>query len=239
MATLEIRQRYTRSTLGPFWITLSMGVTLLIMGPLYSNLFKIEMGVYFLNLSIGMVLWTFISGSINDFCQIYIISTNYIRQIKIPYSFYIFKVIAKNLIILIHNLILIIVVLIIFSDKFHYISIIAILGLFLIIFNLFWLGLLVSLICTRFRDINQLVSNALQIIFFATPIVWMANSLNSRSYLLELNFFYHLIEVVRLPLLGLMPQLFSYIYLITTSVIGYLLAFLLFAYYRSRISFWI
>ena len=38
---LDIRQRYARSMLGPFWITLSMGVMVGSMGVVYGTLFGI------------------------------------------------------------------------------------------------------------------------------------------------------------------------------------------------------
>lgn len=239
MAVLEIKQRYRRSALGPLWITLSLAITLLVMGPLYSKLFQQEISAYLLNLTIGMVIWTFISGCLNDFSQIYINSANLIKQIKIPYSIYIFKVIAKNLIIFFHNFILIIIVLVIYPTNNFLISLISLLGLFLVILNLLWIGLLISLICTRFRDMNQLISNVIQIIFFITPIVWTPSSLGAKQHLLNFNFFYHLIEVIRLPLLGLSPSLITWIFLIACSFIGCLTAIILFGRYRSRISFWV
>jgi len=239
MAALEIKQRYRRSALGPLWITLSMAITLLVMGPLYSMLFQQEIRTYLLNLTIGMVIWTFISGCLNDFCQIYINSANLIKQIKIPYSLYIFKVIAKNLIIFFHNFILILIVLAIYPTNNFLISLISLFGLFLVVLNLLWLGLLTSLICTRFRDMNQLIGNVLQIIFFITPIVWTPSSLGSKQFLLNFNFFYHLIEVIRLPLLGLTPSLITWIFLIACPLIGYPLVIILFSRYRSRISFWV
>ncbi|MBW4048622.1 MAG: ABC transporter permease, partial [Proteobacteria bacterium] len=36
---LEIRQRYARSKLGPFWLTISMGVLVASLGVVYGTLF--------------------------------------------------------------------------------------------------------------------------------------------------------------------------------------------------------
>jgi len=38
----DIRQRYRRSVLGPFWITLSMGVFILLLSVIYARLFNME-----------------------------------------------------------------------------------------------------------------------------------------------------------------------------------------------------
>jgi ABC-type polysaccharide/polyol phosphate export permease len=39
MALQDIRQRYQRSVIGPFWITLSLGVMIGVLGPLYGTIF--------------------------------------------------------------------------------------------------------------------------------------------------------------------------------------------------------
>ena len=38
----DIRQRYRRSTLGPFWITLSVAFFIVVLGEIYSRIFHVE-----------------------------------------------------------------------------------------------------------------------------------------------------------------------------------------------------
>ncbi|HCN6033366.1 TPA: O89/O101/O162 family O-antigen export ABC transporter permease subunit, partial [Escherichia coli] len=62
---LELRQRYKRSIVGPFWITLSMAVLIIALGVIYGELFKLEVKEYLPMLAVGLVFWNFISGVIN------------------------------------------------------------------------------------------------------------------------------------------------------------------------------
>ena len=71
--------------------------------------------------------------------------------------------------------------------------VIAFLGFLLVIINLNWIGIILSIICTRYRDLGQLVSNVMNLLFFVTPILWRSEMLNSYQYLLNFNLFYHLI----------------------------------------------
>src|SRR5580658_8535346 len=48
----DIRQRYRRSVLGPFWITLSTGMFILLLGIIYSRLFHMELQHYMPYLSV-------------------------------------------------------------------------------------------------------------------------------------------------------------------------------------------
>src|ERR1700730_14608158 len=56
----DIRQRYRRSTLGPFWITLSMAVFIGVLGMIYSRIFHVNVEVYLPFLTAGYVTWRFI-----------------------------------------------------------------------------------------------------------------------------------------------------------------------------------
>ena len=72
LAWCEIRQRYRRSVLGPFWLTISTAALLGGMGPLYGTLFGQPLAEYFPHLAIGWVVWSLISGLINEGCQAFI-----------------------------------------------------------------------------------------------------------------------------------------------------------------------
>ncbi|MEO8629530.1 MAG: hypothetical protein ABI612_15730, partial [Betaproteobacteria bacterium] len=65
----EVRQRYRRSMLGPFWVTLSMGIQALVMGFLLAFLFKIDVKRYLPFLCISLVTWTFLMTSIIEGAQ--------------------------------------------------------------------------------------------------------------------------------------------------------------------------
>ena len=49
----DIRQRYRRSVLGPFWITISMAVFITLLGVIYSHIFNIELRTYLPYLSLA------------------------------------------------------------------------------------------------------------------------------------------------------------------------------------------
>ena len=54
--------------------------------------------------------------------------------------------------------------------------------------NLGWMGLFLAVVCSRYRDISEFLSNILQIIFYLTPIIWTADILNDvENFKLILN----------------------------------------------------
>jgi ABC-2 type transport system permease protein/lipopolysaccharide transport system permease protein len=78
-----------------------------------------------------------------------------------------------------------------------------------------------------------------QILFLITPIIWLPSMLEQRSYLAEANPFYHLIEVVRAPLLGSAPSANTVAAVVAITAVNFLLTTVLFSRYRSRIAYWI
>ena len=72
MGWQDIRKRYRRSILGPFWLTLSMGIMVLMLGFLFGNLFKMPLEDFLPFLTLGLLTWGLISGVILDGCQVFI-----------------------------------------------------------------------------------------------------------------------------------------------------------------------
>ena len=115
----------------------------------------------------------------------------------------------------------------------------AIPNLILIQLNLTLLSIVISIFCTRYQDMTQVVNVGTQIVFFFTPILWQVETLKNRVYLAELNPIYHWIEMVRAPLLGHMPTLNNYLWSTASLVLLLGLAAYYLGRYRSRIAYWI
>ena len=57
LAWHDIVSRYRGSMLGPFWITLSMGLMVAGIGFLYANLFKVPVNEFIPYVALGIVFW--------------------------------------------------------------------------------------------------------------------------------------------------------------------------------------
>jgi ABC-type polysaccharide/polyol phosphate export permease len=240
LAWLDVRQRYSRSIMGPLWITISTGILMGAMGPLYSQLFSQELTSYFQYLSVGFIYWGFISITINDASNCFIGSEGYIKQTAMPFSIYILRSLAKNLILFVHNFIIIVIVLILLPPQnLKYLWYLPI-GIALVLGNLFWISLLLAMLGARFRDIAQMVANIIQVLFFVTPVMWKVEMLpTSEGSLVHFNPFYHLLEVFRAPLLGKAVAMNTWLVLSVMMIVGSSIAFISFTRFRSRIAYWI
>jgi ABC-2 type transport system permease protein/lipopolysaccharide transport system permease protein len=143
------------------------------------------------------------------------------------------------LIIFAHNCIIYFGVLLYFQLWPGAVALLAIPGLLLVLLNGALVNLCTGMVSARFRDVPQLVSSIVQIVFFVTPIMWKPELLHEGSYVVTFNPFYHLIEIVRAPLLGSVPSLDSYLAVGLITIINIAIGFSFFARFRARISYWI
>jgi lipopolysaccharide transport system permease protein len=234
----DILKRYRRSILGPFWLTASMGILIATLGVLYANLFRTPIRDFLPFLCVGLLVWNLISSFLLEGGVLFTSAESYIKQIRLPYSVYVFQSAWSKLIIFGHNCVIYFAVLLYFAIWPGMVALLAIPGLILVLGNGALMGLSIGVASARFRDIPQFVSSIVQILFFVTPIMWKPELLQNPHYL-ELNPFYHLIEIVRGPLLGIMPSLNSYLAVLLITAFNVTFTSAVFTRFRSRIAYWI
>ncbi|MBU3574765.1 ABC transporter permease [Polynucleobacter sp. UK-Mo-2m-Kol15] len=235
----DIKQRYRRSVLGPFWFTLSTAIMVGVLGALYSSILNQEIANYLPFLAAGLVVWQFISSSILEGCTVFIASSALIKQIDLPLSVHVCRVVWRNFIILLHSLPIVVLALIIFGDMPSYEILLLPFGLILLLFNALWITVVLGILCTRYRDVLPIVSNFLQIAFFFTPIMWSPEILKDRGWIAEYNPLYHLIEIVRAPILGKQIPMESWYWSIGLVLAGLALGQYLMSQYRNRVAYWL
>jgi ABC-type polysaccharide/polyol phosphate export permease len=235
----DVRQRYRRSLLGPFWLTLSMGLMVGTLGLVYAKLFGMDLHDYLPYLALGLIIWSLIGTTLNEGAVCFIASEGLIRQIRIPLTVHVLRNITRNVIILGHNATILVVVAFVFAIVPGWTGLLVIPGLALLLVNLYWLNILLGALSTRFRDIPPLIGSVLQMVFFVTPIMWSPATLKGRAMVVEFNPVYYLVEIVRDPLLGRAPSPEVWFIVIGITAVVSVVSFAFFARFRERIAYWL
>ena len=241
LAKADIRQRYRRSSLGPFWITISTAVMVTCIGLIFGGLFRSPMSEFLPFLASGLIIWTFISSCLTEGTSVFVSAEPVIKQLSLPLFTHILRMVARNLYIFAHNIVIFPIVLLCVQRGIGINVVFFIPGLFLLTVNLLWMSLTLGLICTRFRDMTQIVISGLQLFFYVTPVIWMPSLLPARTsvMILEPNPMYHLMEIVRAPLMNQAPSLSNWLFSFLFAVLGWSFSILFFNKYRSRIAYWL
>jgi ABC-type polysaccharide/polyol phosphate export permease len=239
LAWQELKNRYRRSTLGPLWLTISTGIMLSAMGPIYGRLLRQDIGDYFAYLAVSFVSWLLLANLIVESCNAFIAAEGYIKDTKLPLTIHAVRCVCSNLLVFGHNLLIVMLVLLWYRPGRPIFYLVAPIGIALVAANGLWLGILLGLLCARFRDIPQLIASFVQVGFFLTPVMWKVEMLGKSRWIAEVNPLFHLLEVIRAPLLGRPPEALSWVAVLAMTALGCLVTLSLFTRFRARVAYWV
>ena len=236
----DIRRRFRRSVLGAGWIFIQLAVTIAALGVVYGHLLGQDMRTFLPFLAVGLVLWGFITASVVEGGQAFVVSEGYIKQIGLPIQVYVFRAFVSITVASAISLSSYVVVALAYAVPVGWGTLWGVPGLLLMTAVGFLLALIFAHLTACFRDTPHLASTALQILFFVTPVLWPGELLRGRrvQWVVDANPLYHLLEVVRRPLLSSQPAAMVD-YLVTVGVLAVLIvvAFVVVAAYSRRIVY--
>jgi ABC-2 type transport system permease protein len=260
----DIKQRYRRSVIGPLWITLSMAITAIGLGLLYSQLLGQDLEYFLPYITVGFIVWNFMSGCLLEGTETFIRNEGLIKHLPAPLTVYALRTVWRLTLMFAHNLLVYVVVVAIFwsnlSEPYRMTKdvgtlhpgidltiLLAIPAFVLLAFNGAWVAILFGIISTRYRDIPPVISSFIQLLFFMTPIVWTTDILTTvagqdatwKVLVAELNPLYHYVQILRAPLVGNEQSWHHWAVVGGFTVVGWALAFVAMRNYRARVSYWV
>lgn len=240
-AVAEIGRRYRRTMLGPFWATLSFTIFTVTLGVVYSAIWKMDLAQYLPYVTSGLISWALVSSIITEGASTFVAGESVIKNAAFPYTFFALTSVFRSLIVFLHHSVIYVVIAIIFEVKPTW-------AVLLLPFSLAYfacvglmLTLLVAVLCSRYRDLQQVIGSVLQIVIFVTPIFWNPSLLASwrRFIFVDCNIFYHLVELIRAPLLGQAPPAMTLVAAAVFMVLLSAMTLYVFARSRRKIIFWL
>jgi ABC-2 type transport system permease protein/lipopolysaccharide transport system permease protein len=237
---LDVKQRYRRSILGPFWITLSVAAFVLGLGLVYGSIFGQPLSEYLPYVGVGLIGWMLVAALINDGCAAFTSADGAIKQVAIPLSVHVLRTVWKNFIITAHHSVVIVFLIVAFGVPIGWHTFLVVPA----IVNIAIFGVALSfgfgIISARFRDVPLMITNMVMLVFFITPIIWKAEALPpNRAIIAQFNPFHYIISTFRDPLLGVTPPLSYWIITLFCTLIAVITSFILFARFRTRIAYWL
>jgi lipopolysaccharide transport system permease protein len=235
----DILYRYRRSLLGPFWLTANTAITIIALGIVYSQILNIPVRELMPHVCVGLLIWGFISAILQGAGEVFSGAESYIKQVRLPYLLYVFRFIWSKTIIFAHDFPIFVVVMVYFGKWPGVVALLAVPGFLLLSLNGALATVTLGMTSARFRDVPRIITSFVQIAFLVTPILWTPDLLGPRIYLAYGNPFFHLIEIVRSPLLGSLPSIETVWVTLLITALNLTVALVFFSRYRARIAFWL
>ncbi|ADG96875.1 ABC-2 type transporter [Segniliparus rotundus DSM 44985] len=243
----DIKQRYRRSVLGPFWITISTGTIAICLALLYSMLLGQDLRDFLPHVTVGLIIWNLIQNSVEEGSEVFIVNEGLIKQLPAPISIHIYRLIWRQALLMAHNLVIYVILIAVFPPRhWSWSMLLAFPALALLLLNAVWVAMVAGVVATRFRDVVPMVSNITQLLFYLTPIVWTTQGLTKqggavarRARLVEINPLYHYVDILRAPMIGAPQAAYHWWIVIALTAAGFGCMLVVMRQYRSRVAYWV
>lgn len=232
-ASRELKSKYKHSVLGWAWSLINPAATLLVFTVVFSTIFRARppaahngMTSYVLYLFIGLVAWNFFSNVVTGGMASLIGAGPLLKKIYFPaYA----PVIGNALSALVQTLIetgVLLVALIALGNAWWTFLYVPLVIALLLVFTA-GVALLFSLFNVYYRDVGYIVGVILQLVFYATPVIWPPSQLLELKHgplaihILSVNPLYQYVEALRDALwLGQTPSLSRWGWMILAAAVS-------------------
>lgn len=239
---LGIVTKYRRSRLGLLWLVMPAVLYILGVGYFFSRLQGHSPSEFMAHMGVGYLLFRLLSMVINEASSVLPQHQSFILDGHQRLTDFFLRVIAKALFYFLMGLPVVALVLLQAPqmDATGLLSLFASIPLFIL--NVAWVSVVIALLGARFPDIHELMGTIFIFGFILTPILWYASRApigTPHGIFMRLNPLYHLIEIVRAPLLGEPIESFTLWYLSLFTLGGWLLASLAYRRYARFVPIWV
>jgi ABC-type polysaccharide/polyol phosphate export permease len=239
-AWLDTKCQYRRSRIGPLWETINVAVMVGGLALVTSGLFGGNIRDLIGYIGLGIIIWSAISTLVIEGCSTFVRNTAQILSSNISIDLYVGRTVSKAFIVFAHHLALYLVGLAFGLVPLTWVSVLAIPGIFLLFLNGTFVVTILAFICARYRDLELIIRNLLQLAFLVTPVFWNYQQIGAhRKFIVDYNILFYFIQVVRMPLLGEVPSAQIYLVAIGTTLVLFLVAALTYYRMRRRLAFFL
>jgi ABC-type polysaccharide/polyol phosphate export permease len=243
-AIVSVGNRYRRTILGPWWLTVQtlffvFGLALLRIG---LNGGDLREAIPYVGL--GYIGFQLISSGVTSGSNTFVSAGNQMATSGTPYSTYVARTNATVVIDFLHDVVVILLIALIFAIPFTLMWGWSVVAVVLIVASSVGVGLWLGPLVARFRDLGPLVSAVMRIAFFLTPIFWSVDQVEEtgRGWLAWFNPFTYQLLAFRDPILGtthpgapIDPMVMTLILAVVNLTIGVIV----FWRTRPRIPYWV
>ncbi|MBR0687205.1 glycosyltransferase [Bradyrhizobium manausense] len=238
LAWSDMRHRYVRSLLGPFWMSLQMAIVVAVLGSVIGQMSNADMLARLPMLALSMTAWTFLNSVVLDATTALQNSASLIRDRALPPVIFLLQCTFRQGLFALHNACVPLALWLLLTPHDLSGALTALPGLSLFVICTFALSLVLGALATRYRDLKPIIESTLMLAFLASPVIWSADMVNHRSTVMRLNPLTHLFAVWREPLAGGHVDATSIIYVLVALAL-LLCASVLTLVHLRKAAFWI
>ena len=168
----DIKIKYRRSVLGVLWTLLNPLCMMIVLSVVFSNLFKFDVGNFPLYLLSGQVVFTFFSDSTTSSMTAIINNASLIKKIYVPKYLFVLSRVFSSFINLMASFTALLLVMVATRAELHWTVLFVPVPMLLLVGFCLGIGLILSAITVKFRDIMHLYSVFVTALMYLTPVIY-------------------------------------------------------------------
>ena len=236
----DLRARFERTLLGPFWIVISNVMLVAGITVVFGALFNNPIQEYVVYVSLGITVWTFLSSIVSEGPNYLYLGRDMLFTFSQPWSLQILRRIILQVIILLLHIFVFAAVILLFQVELTPYALLSVLGIIINIVFAYGLSLGLSAIGSRYRDLSHALGSVMVFLFLFTPVFWNVEALGeARFSVVMFNPFYHLIEVVRGPIVSPGFEVINWVVASFTALITLLVGISVYVGRRKEMAAWL
>ncbi|NOT14663.1 MAG: ABC transporter permease [Methylotenera sp.] len=231
--------RYRRTALGYVWTLINPLLMMSVTAVVFSTLFKLELKTYAVFLFAGMIPWNYFNSSIVQSGSAFISNESLIKKIYLPKSLFPLSISLGILIDSVLSFFALLLIILALGGQFSWALLFIPVAFLLLFFFTFGIALVFSIVTVFFRDMQYIVTIAMQALFFLTPVMYNKAMLGGKvAVLVAMNPINPFIEMFRFPLVsGTLPSVWVVTQAILFAAISMVVGFFVFICNEKKIVF--
>jgi lipopolysaccharide transport system permease protein len=235
-----LRSRYARSRFGQMWLSISMLVQIILTGVLWAVMWRMPIDEYLPYVGVGHIFYLFVAQTISESTGVFIADSRLYLNDRMPFLTSIFAHVYRSFIVFLHNVPTVIGLILWSVHASPQLDWLFPLAFAMALLLLIAASYVLACICTRFRDMTQIVALMMQLLFLLSPVMWKTEFIpvQYRDYVF-INPFAAALELLRNPLIGLPINGFAWLSLVCWTLVAVTCAYIINRRFDRRIIFWV
>lgn len=178
----DVKIKYKHSMLGVLWTLLNPLLMMTVLSIVFSNLFRFDIENFPLYILSGQVIFNFFNDATTNAMSAIVGNAALIKKVYVPKYMFVLSRVFSSLINLMASFAALIIVMLVMRAELHWTVLLAFVPITLAVFMSLGIGLILSAITVKFRDVMHLYSVLMTVLLYLTPVIYPMSILTEGLY---------------------------------------------------------
>jgi len=197
LAARDLRVRYSRTQLGPWWSAVAQGALIAGIAVAVALIAQDPVQEYLPRIAVSLMVWTFIANVFLESIELFTVERSLLLNTRVSELGLIVRVIWRQVLLSLYNLPVVAICVVIGGVPVSLRLLLLPAALLIVGFGMLLPSLSVALLTLFRRDFAQMIPSLVQLLFFVSPVMWQTPSTGRLNLLSDVNPIAWTLEAVR------------------------------------------